>query len=1231
MAFRIESGAEPIPGYTLLERLGSGGFGEVWKAEAPGGIFKAIKFIHGDLRDKHNDDVRFAEQELKALKRVQAVRHSYLLSLDRYDIVDGRLMITMELADCNLWDRFRVFRNQGYVGIPRDELLRYIVESAEVLDLMNDQFQLQHLDIKPQNLFLLHNHVKVADFGQVKDLQGMAAQVTGGITPVYAAPETFDGFVSRFCDQYSLACVYQELLTGQRPFDGTSMQQLLMQHLNQPPNLGPLPSADRPAVLKALAKKPDDRFPNVMSFARALLEAGLATAPRTVTPVSIPGPNSGAHAAETSGRIEVSLNDPGLSSSLLAMTMTSRPAGGSAIITGFPAGALPGGHDTPIPKNLLETQPPPLRSAPPEEKGEGPLRPALVIGIGGVGQQAVRAFRKRVSDRFGNPDRLALVRTLYIDTDPAAMEAAVTDRASAGRPPLPPDSTYHAKLARAQSYLKPRMSGRTLIEGWFDPTLLYRLPRTPVTMGIRVFGRLAYCDHFRAISQKILADLTTALAPEALTDACTRTGLEVRTNRPRVYVVAGLAGGTGGGMFLDVAYTVRSKLKQLGYTQPDVVGIFLLPPDGPTGEISPQTQANVYAALTELNHYGNSETVFQANYDDRHGTIADTSPPFTQLVFLPGPSGGNGPKSMSGVGRDYPRSPQGLSGIIAPTVGRSTPTSKAGGWTSPNRSGLNTLDNRPYSDHDPDVRAAAAADLLWYDLFTPLGLAAEETRTANPPPPGTTFRTAGAVRFGWPRGDLLTRASYTVSLVLFDGWVSPNLKRAKGMIPGWAQEQWTRLGLDCNQLAEKLAERADQVAQGGVEDLFKAVAEPLVPKGWLGRLPDGNQITSAVARVTQVVGVPVSGANTVPSPVQEAFQQTAAEWQKYFVSDLTTLLPGLVDDPIFRLAGSEEAIRAFLGLLDRNTIQAAQRHGEADKTARSGYDLLMQQVHFQKGMQKPAAAEFTAAVQNYPAARLQTLIYRQILDLYSHLKATLTQLLADLSGLRQKLELVRTQLATEGVPPAPPIGPRDLLPAGCESIKDTVKKYIHSLSDDDLLQIERRVQAAIEAETGGVYQTCINSSAGVGGLLKHLQQETREYLDARLGEVDLAGMFAARFPSPPAATHAMTAAYQEAMPRLIDPGPWSKKEIAVIACPPGPAGDPLRDMAAHTLPPDEPVKTTDLADEVTFYREYPAVPLTALPQLGTNWEAAYQAHQDSAQCTPHTRCDVTKWTDVNSG
>src|SRR5438128_9831623 len=149
---------------------------------------------------------------------------------------------------------------------------------------MNDQFQLQHLDIKPQNLFLVFNHVKVADFGLVKDLgTKAAATITGGVTPVYAAPETFDGWLSRFSDQYSLAIVYQELLTGLRPFGGATMRQLVLQHLQGDPDLAPLPAADQPIVGRALSKDPDRRYPNCVAFIQQLMAAA---APPPVTTVS---------------------------------------------------------------------------------------------------------------------------------------------------------------------------------------------------------------------------------------------------------------------------------------------------------------------------------------------------------------------------------------------------------------------------------------------------------------------------------------------------------------------------------------------------------------------------------------------------------------------------------------------------------------------------------------------------------------------------------------------------------------------------------------------------------------------------------------------------------------------------------------------------------------------------------------------------------------------------------
>src|SRR5260370_15411522 len=139
------AGQEILPGYTLIEPLGHGGFGEVWKCEAPGGLHKAIKFVYGDLRNA-TEGAGLAEQELKALSRVKSVRHPYILSLERYDIIEGQLLIVMELADRNLADRFRECVAEGLPGIPRAELLGYMEEVAEALDLMNIEHQLQHLD-----------------------------------------------------------------------------------------------------------------------------------------------------------------------------------------------------------------------------------------------------------------------------------------------------------------------------------------------------------------------------------------------------------------------------------------------------------------------------------------------------------------------------------------------------------------------------------------------------------------------------------------------------------------------------------------------------------------------------------------------------------------------------------------------------------------------------------------------------------------------------------------------------------------------------------------------------------------------------------------------------------------------------------------------------------------------------------------------------------------------------
>ncbi len=99
-------GSEPVPGYRLVARVGTGGAGEVWCAEAPGGLRVALKIVRlgGGL----------GRRELSNLRILRAIRHPNLLAYFGAWRSDGRLIIGMELADRSLWDRFAEARCRGW-------------------------------------------------------------------------------------------------------------------------------------------------------------------------------------------------------------------------------------------------------------------------------------------------------------------------------------------------------------------------------------------------------------------------------------------------------------------------------------------------------------------------------------------------------------------------------------------------------------------------------------------------------------------------------------------------------------------------------------------------------------------------------------------------------------------------------------------------------------------------------------------------------------------------------------------------------------------------------------------------------------------------------------------------------------------------------------------------------------------------------------------------------------
>ena len=273
-----------IQGYKLESKLGSGGFGEVWKAHAPGGFKVALKFVRlGN---------RVGKIEKRALKIIREIRHPNLLTAFGAWQNEQILMIAMELADQTLADRYQEAVHKGHMGIPREELLEYFNEAAKALDYLNEArhqltdgppVAIQHRDIKPQNIMLCGGSVKVGDFGLVQLVDASMVGHTGGMTVAYAAPEFFDGKTSNRSDQYSLAVTYCHLRGGRLPFDG-SQAQVMAGHMSREPYLSMLPIEERASVAKALAKQPADRWPNCRAFVNALQHTSVGNLADTLPP-----------------------------------------------------------------------------------------------------------------------------------------------------------------------------------------------------------------------------------------------------------------------------------------------------------------------------------------------------------------------------------------------------------------------------------------------------------------------------------------------------------------------------------------------------------------------------------------------------------------------------------------------------------------------------------------------------------------------------------------------------------------------------------------------------------------------------------------------------------------------------------------------------------------------------------------------------------------------------------
>jgi serine/threonine protein kinase len=566
LAAKLQSGFEPIPGYFLTDKLGAGGYGEVWSANAPGGLKKAIKFVYG-----HIDGDR-ASSELKSLQRIRQVNHPFILSLERIEIIDGQLMIVSELAQGSMFDRYMEFRKKHIAGIPRDRLLSYLSDAADGLDYLCQKHDLQHLDVKPGNLLLLSDRIKVADFGLVKDLQSATQSMLAGMTPTYAAPEMFDGRPGRYSDQYSVAIVYQEMLTGELPFRGRTTAQLANEHLNRAPDLNPLPASDRSIIAKALAKRPQQRFSDCRELINALIEAPKLNQLEGEPLVQSRGwtprlPQNGRSHQK---------NKPGD-----AVAKPGKPTG----VGSLRSHSIIQGIATRSANRVAQPEPKAEMNPLIADSVSGPVIERtidLIVGLGGKGCEVIAASREQTPEEG---DGRKVRSYLAIDTDHKSLEPLI-DRS---RPSyLDYGSIVHMPIKsphyyRSESEYFPQLSRR-----W-----VYNIPRSQLTEGVRPLGMLALLDHAKVCHDKLLSKIEDIFY-SAKEDNATIKGLSIQ-------IVCSASGGTGSAMAAEIGFLIRHMTESIKVPVDIDLVLFCSSPNPLSS--ADLSSASAISCLLEINHY----------------------------------------------------------------------------------------------------------------------------------------------------------------------------------------------------------------------------------------------------------------------------------------------------------------------------------------------------------------------------------------------------------------------------------------------------------------------------------------------------------------------------------------------------------------------------------------------------------------------------------------------------
>jgi hypothetical protein len=828
----------------------------------------------------------------------------------------------------------------------------------------------------------------------------------------------------------------------------------------------------------------------------------------------------------------------------------------------------------------------------------GALRPTVILGVGGFGRRALQELRCRFLDRFGDMARVPLIRLLYVDVDPESVRAAVRGPRETA---FGANEVCHLPLQPVGNYRR-RMLEQ--LSDWLPREKLYALPRSLQTQGSRSLGRLAFADNHLRFLARLRREVQAVSHPDALFHSVNETGLALRDSRPRVVVLAA-AGGGGSGFLVDLGYALRRLLQTLRYPQADVTAhVFCGAPEDPA---TPRAeQANVYATLTELNHFTDPAVPFTAQYSADGPRTVDHGPPFTHVYLV----------------KLAHRGPEALRDALA-----------------------------------------HLGSYLFHELTTPLGLRLDHHRPASTPG-ATPFRSFGTYGVWFPRGLLLRQAARAACTRLLGEWQQTGAPTAQAEVEAACAravaDPELRFEAVCGRIQDAAAAAFDGNMSGALTSLLATLEEQSLQP--VAQDDPGNWAQSALARVQEWVGTSQHGdadsgwrKSRLGRVLISAIQNLSEEWDQRLAEGAYKLM----EHPGGRVAAADAALERLVRFcqetaaaeavhLEKQVLRTRHAWGQLEQAVEQCYNGAGGFSLFGNRSRRLLRV-FMDHLTAFSRQRLVEEVVAAGVQFFNFLGSRLANRLRDLAFCRQRLRHGQESLEsmqddgsaalTPGEPARDPDAPasaeaywemmrqsktaRLVLPDGEEDLERAARRFVDGLSADQWTGLDQALQDRVLAALGGLHRACLAGGDVDRLLTEPLVAAAAAFLGDHLPVTDVAEVEFSATAAQRADLPARIRNYFDQAAPLV-PGKSTADQPALLLVSTSEAGREFGDEARRAVPEIELVRVPGQAD-LMFCREQGN--LTS-EELERTFRACRQAYHGTAvvpTTSPHARFDIQDW------